>query len=118
MNLLNIPENRLVHAVVRVRPATTTTSYGDTTYDYGAAAARTAMNAWLQQSSGTKPLSDGRAPLVGSWLMLTNDPDITGRDRFEWDSKVFEVDGTPQLVYTTDSTVAHHAETNLRIVTG
>lgn len=115
---MNIPENRLVHSVVRVRPATSTSTYGDTVYDYGVAAARTTMNAWLQQSSGTEPLSDGRAPLVGSWLMLTNDTDITGRDRIEWNSLVFEVDGTPKPIYTIASTEIHHLKTTLRVVSG
>jgi hypothetical protein len=115
---LNIPENRLIHSVTRVRPATTTDSHGNTVYDYGVAAARKTMNAWLQQNSGTEPLSDGRAPLIGSWLMLTNDTDVGGRDRIEWNSMVLEVDGTPKLAYTNASTVPHHAKTTLKIVSG
>jgi len=115
---VNIPENRLVHVVVRVRPATSVSTYGDTVYDYGVAAARKDMNAYLTQSSGTEPLSDGRAPLVGAWRMLTNDLDVTGRDRIEWNGKVFEVDGDPKPSYTTWSTVPHHLETTLRIIAG
>jgi hypothetical protein len=115
---LNIPENRLVHSVVRVRPVVSTDTYGSTVYDYGVAAARTSMNAYLTQSSGTEPLSDGRAPLVGAWRMLTNDLDVTGRDRIEWNSKVFEVDGDPKPSYTTWSSVPHHLETTLRIISG
>lgn len=115
---MNIPEARLVHSVTRVRPVTSTDSHGNTVYDYGVAADRKAMNAWLSQTSGTEPLSDGRAALVGAWSMLTNDTDITGRDRIEWNSQVFEVDGTPKFAYTLDTTVAHHAKSTLRIVSG
>jgi hypothetical protein len=115
---VNVHEMRLVHEVVRVRPATSTDSHGNTVYDYGVAASRTNMNAWLEQSSGTEPLSDGRAPLVGSWLMLTNDTDVTGRDRIEWNSLVFDVDGTPKVIYTPNSTEVHHIESTLRIVAG
>jgi hypothetical protein len=115
---VNIPENRLVHSVLRVRPVTSTNTYGDTVYDYGVAADRKLMNAWLSQTSGTEPLSDGRAPLIGAWSMLTNDTDITGRDRIEWGSLVLEVDGPPKLAYGPDTTVAHHAKSTLRIVSG
>lgn len=115
---MNIPENRLIHSVTRVRPVTSTDSYGNTTYDYGVAADRKTMNAWLTQASGTEPMSDGRDPLVGAWSMLTNDTDITGRDRIEWGVQVFEVDGTPKLAYAFDTTVPHHAKSTLRIVAG
>lgn len=115
---MNIPENRLVHVIVRVRAVTSTDSHGSTVYDYGIAASRKNMNAWLEQSSGTEPLSDGRDPLVGSWSMLTNDTDVTGRDRVEWNALVFEVDGTPKPIYTIASTEVHHLESTLRIVSG
>lgn len=117
---MGLPTRLLPHTVTRVRPATVTDSYGNAELDYGAGAARTAMAAWVQQNSTTEPLSDGRDPLIGGWLLLTNEADVDGRDRFEWTgpngSVTFETDGPPKPIYTPSG--FHHTEASLKVVDG
>lgn len=117
---MGVPVHLLPHTVTKVRPASTTDSYGNTALDYGAGATRTTSAAWLQQNGRTEPLEDGRDPLVGSWLLVINDTDVRGRDRIEWTgpsgAMVFEVDGPPSPVYT--PTGVHHAEATLKVVAG
>ena len=113
-----VPGRLLPHTVTRVRPATSTDIYGNTTYDYGPAANRKDMAAWLQQNNRTEPLSNGRDPLVQDWLMVTNDPDVQGYDRIEWADGplTFEVDGPPAPVSTPAG--YHHTESTLKVVAG
>lgn len=116
-----VPSRLLPHTVTIVRPATTTDTYGNQTFDYGDDATRTDMDGWLQQNSRTEPLSNGRDPLEQSWLLVTNDKDIEGRDRVEWtdpagNDLTFEVDGPPAPVFTPGG--YHHTETTLRLVAG
>jgi len=117
---MGVPAGLLPHTVTRVRPAVTTNPYGDKTYNYGAAAVRKPMAAWMQQDQRTEPLADGRDPLTQNWLMVTNDPDVAGHDRIEWTAPagptVFEVDGPPAPVYTPAG--YHHTESTLRLVEG
>lgn len=113
-----VPEHLLPHTVTVVRPAVSTDAYGSEVYDYGPAATRTSVAAWMQQDSRREPLSDGRDPLVQRWLLVTNHQDVRGRDRVEWSETpaVFEVDGPPEPAYT--PTGYHHEEASLRVVAG
>jgi len=112
---MGVPEALLPHTVVRVRPTETTDSHGNTVYDYDPGT-RVSMAAWMQQDSRTEPLTDGRDPLSQDWLMVTNDTDIAGRDRIEWNALVFEVDGPPAPVHTPAG--FHHTEVTLKVVSG
>ncbi len=119
--MAGVPAGLLPHTVTRVRPATSTDDYGNETYDYVTAASRTTMRAWMQQDNRTEPASNGRDPLVQGWLMVTNNPDVRGRDRVEWTppsgaALVFEVEGPPAPVYTPAG--YHHTESTLRVVSG
>ena len=111
-----IPARLLPFPIVVVRPVVGADRYGNPTYDYGAAAARTPARAWLEQRTRAEPTSDGRAPLVADWLLITNHLDVRGRDRIEWGALVFEVDGPPAPVPTPAG--VHHVEANLRHVQG
>lgn len=111
-----IPERLLPLAVVLVRPAAVLDRYGNTTLDYGPAAAHTPIRAWIEQAGATEPLSDGRDPAVSSWLLITNHLDIAARDRIEQDGRVLEVDGPPALVHTPAG--VHHLEARLKSVEG
>lgn len=117
---MGLPARLLTQSVTRVRPATATDALGSTTYDYGAAATRTALAAWIEQQSRTEPLTDGRDPLVESWLLMLNESDVDGRDRFEWTGPngdlVFEVDGPPRPTHTPAG--FHHTEATLKAVGG
>jgi hypothetical protein len=114
---VGIPEHMLPHTVTLVRPATATDNYGNTTYDYGVAATRTSITAWLQQDKRSEPISDGRDPLIQWWLLITNHEDICGRDRIEHDSTTYDVEGPPEKVYT-PSQLFHHTEATLKAVAG
>jgi hypothetical protein len=111
-----IPDAMLPQTVTRVRPNTSTDTYGNTTYSYASPASSASLAAWLQQDKRTEPLSDGRAPLEQVWLMVTNDADVLGRDRIVFGSTTFEVDGPPEPVYTPAG--YHHTESTLRVVAG
>jgi hypothetical protein len=113
---MGIPSYLLIHTATRVRAATSTDSYNNTVTDWGAAASRTDMAAWLQQNTRTEPRSDGRDPLEQTWLLITNEDDVLGTDRFEIDGTTYEVEGPPEKVYTPAG--YHHLETTLRLVTG
>lgn len=113
---MGVPDHLLPHQVTRVRPAVTTDSYGNQTRDYGAPADRKVMGAWVQQDQRTEPRSDGRDPLVQVWLMVTNDPDVQGYDRIEWDGPTMDVFGPPEPAYTPAG--YHHMESTLRVVAG
>lgn len=113
-----IPARLLPHTVTVVRPAATTDSHGNTVLDYGTGATRTQIAAWMQQDHRSEPLADGRDPLVQRWLLITNENDIQGRDRIEWDETpaTFEVDGPAYPVHTPAG--VHHTEATLRVVEG
>ncbi|WP_431440953.1 hypothetical protein [Actinophytocola sp.] len=107
----------LLRDVTKVRPATSTDAYNNTSYDYGVAATRTVTKAWIQQASAAEPVTDGRAPLIGRWLLISDDLDWKGRDRVEDGPTVYEVDGPPWVVHRGGSG-PHHLEANLQTVTG
>ncbi len=119
--MAGVPAGLLPHTVIRVRPTTATDPYGNETYNYGAGASRASMAAWMQQNSRTEPTTNGRDPLEQVWLMVTNDPDVRGRDRVEWTppngaALVLEVDGPPEPAFTPAG--YHHTESTLRVVSG
>jgi hypothetical protein len=123
---MGLPARLLSQTVTRVRPTKTTDAYGSDQYDYGVTATRTTYpggtpnGAWIEQQSRTEPLTDGRDPLVESWLLMLNESDVDGRDRFEWigpnGTLTFEVDGPPRPVHTPAG--FHHTEATLRAVAG
>jgi hypothetical protein len=116
-----VPDHLLVHEVVKVRPVEGTDAYDNTTYDYGPAAGRTPIQAWLQQDQRLETHPDGRDPLDERWLMITNHDDVSGVDQIEWadhpaGAVTFSVDGPTEPTYTPEG--FHHLEAQLRIVTG
>lgn len=116
---MGIPARGLPHLITRVRPATSTDGYGDTTHDYGAGATRTTgIPAWLQQDQRSEKYSDGRTPLEQLWLLMTNERDIAAGDQIEWPAEdlTFTVEGEPEPTYTPAG--FHHLEATLRIVAG
>lgn len=116
---MGLPAHLLSQTVTRVRPVEATDTYGSKTYDYEAGT-RTALAAWIEQQSRTEPITDGRDPLVESWLLMVNEADVDGRDRFEWTGPngdlTFEVDGPPRPVNTPAG--FHHTEATLKAVAG
>lgn len=119
---MGLPDYLLVQTVTRIRPATGTDSYGNTTRDYGAGASTKDMAAWLQQDKRQRPLAEGRDPEEQLWLLMTNDSDIEGYDRvtatLENGTVTFDVEGPPENVYAPGTSIYHHTETMLRAVTG
>lgn len=114
---MGIPDGMLPHTVTRIRPSTSTNTYGDAALDYTVPpATSTSMAAWLQQDNRTEELSEGRAPLDQRWLLMTNESDVAGRDRIVFGSLTFEVEGPPEPVYTPAG--FHHLEATLRVVEG
>lgn len=113
---MSIPTGLLPQTVTRIRPGTSTDTYGNTVYSYSSGASSASMAAWLQQDNRAEPLSDGRDPLEQVWLMITNDADVLGRDRVTFGSTTFEVQGPPEAVYTPAG--FHHLEATLRVVNG
>lgn len=116
---MSVPAGMLPQTVVDVQPATTTDSYGNTVYDYGDAAVRRQVAAWLQQDQRTEVVADGADPLRSRWLLVTDDCEIGRRDRIEWEHPsgetiTFTVDGAPEPVYTPAG--YHHTEITLRVV--
>lgn len=111
-----IPARLLPLTVTKVRPAATTDRYGNTVYDYGAAATRTTIAAWIDQASASEETPDGRDAIAGGWKLITNDTDIDANDRIEWDSVVYELDGPSWPVHTPAG--LHHIEARLRRVEG
>lgn len=111
-----IPERLLPLLVTVVRPSARADRYGNSSLDYGPAATRTTVRAWIEQTTADEPITDGRDPHVGDWLLITNHTDISGRDRIEHDGRVFEVDGPPHPVTTPHG--VHHLEARLKTVEG
>ena len=111
-----IPDRLLPLVVTLVRPVSSSDRYGNTALDYGPAAARTPIRAWLEQAGAREPLSDGRDPAVSGWLLITNHLDVAARDRIEHEGRVFEVDGVPAPVHTPAG--VHHLEAHLTSVEG
>lgn len=119
-----VPGRLMPHTVTVVTPATSTDSYGNTVYDYGAGATRTAAAAWLEQNQRALVTQQGADPLQEKWLMVTNHSPINRRARIEWDGHpsgpiVFELDGQPNPSYNPLApSPLHHTELTLKIVDG
>ncbi len=112
-----IPDHLLLQTVQRIRPATTTDTYGNQARNYMVPpAASKDMAAWLQQDNRKEPISEGRDPLEQVWLLITNETDIQGYDRIVFGAQTFEVEGPPAPVYTPAG--FHHVEATLRAVAG
>lgn len=110
---MGVPEHLLPHTLTLTHPTTSTDAYNDTTLTYSGG---TSITAWLQQNTRTEPHTDGRNPLEQTWLLVTNEEDVRGRDRVTFDDAVYEVEGPPEKVYTPAG--FHHVEATLRVVTG
>jgi hypothetical protein len=120
---MGIPARGLPHTVTRVRPATSPDGYGDTTYDYGAGATRTEIDAWIQQDQRSEKYADGRTTNEQNWLLMSNDADldVVTTDQIEWadhpsGAMTFTVEGPPEPLYTPAG--FHHWETTLRVLAG
>lgn len=123
-----VPGRLLPHTVTVVTPATTVDSYGSTVYDYGDAATRTTVKAWLEQDQRAQIPVAGADPLQAKWLLVTNHSPINRRARIEWTgpdgAMVFELDGqsaplfNPLQMGATGSSDPHHTELSLKIVDG
>jgi hypothetical protein len=114
---MGIPDGMLPQTVTRIRPSSSTNTYGDTAFSYIVPpATSTTMAAWLQQNNRTEEATEGRAPLDQRWLLITNDSDVEGHDRIVWGALTFEVDGPPAPVYTPGG--YHHTEATLKVVEG
>ena len=111
-----IPDRLLPLTVVKVRPAQTEDRYGDTVYDYGDAATRTAIKAWIDQASAAEETPNGRDVITGGWLLITNHTDLDPLDRIEWGSAAYELDGPSWPVHTPAG--LHHLEAKLKRVEG
>jgi len=116
-----LPSHLLVEEVTRVRPVASTVDPYGTTWDYGTAATRSTISAWLQQDQRTESFSDGRDVISQRWLLMTNALDIDANDRIEWDDHpagpvIFTVDGTPEPAATPRG--RDHLEVTLRVVEG
>lgn len=111
-----IPDRLLPLTVVKVRPAQTTDRYDDTVYDYGAAATRTAIKAWIDQASASEETPNGRDVITGGWKLITNHTGLDALDRIEWDAGVYELDGPAWPVHTPAG--LHHMEAKLARVEG
>lgn len=113
--MAGLPSYMLTHEVVRVVPAATPDEFNNAVLDYGEAATRTPVRAWLQQDSAQIVATDGGTPLEAGWLLMANTL-FERRDRVEWAGLVFELDGQPEPAY--DMAGFHHMEAKLRVVAG
>lgn len=111
-----IPDRLLPLPVTKVRPAQTTDRYDNTTYDYGGAATRTAIKAWIDQAAASEETPNGRDQIVGGWLLITNHTDLDALDRIEWAANAYALDGPAWPVQTPAG--LHHLEAKLRRVEG
>lgn len=124
MSSVAVPERLMPHTVTLVHPAASTDSYGNTVYDYGEAAERVEVRAWMQQDTRVEVVADGANPLQARWLMVTGHQDVRRRDRVEWaghpgGAVTYTLDGQPAPLTNPISGVAvHHQEVRLRVVDG
>lgn len=123
-----VPGRLMPHTVTIITPAVATDPYGNTTYDYGPAATRTAARAWLEQTQRTAVTTVGADPLQARWLLVTA-ATVPRRARIEWPAApggaiTFEVDGQPGPFYnplamaTAASAEPHHTELTLKVIDG
>lgn len=110
---MGVPEHMLPHTVTLTHPTTSTDAYNNDVLTYTGGSS---ITAWLEQSDRAEPHTDGRNALVQTWLLMTNEEDVRGRDRVTFDGLTFEVEGPPEKVYAPYG--FHHTEATLRLVTG
>lgn len=115
-----LPAHLLPHTVTKIRPASSTDSHGNDSYDYDNGA-RTSIEGWLQQDTRDEEFPDGRSPETQTWTFLTNHTDIDADDRIEWAEHpagtiTFEVHGPAEPTSTPAG--FHHMEATLRVVSG
>lgn len=113
---MGVPDPLLPQTVTIVRPALVPNAHGNVTPDYGEAATRTTVQAWMQQDMRQEARSDGREAAIQAWLMVCNHPDVLRGDRVEYGALTLDVEGPPELVYTPAG--FHHTEATLRVVNG
>lgn len=94
--------------------------FGNATWNYAAATERYILG-WLQQDQRSEGFVPGRDPKEQQWLLITNDHDITARDRIYWGAAptgpiTFEVEGPPEPAYRPGG--FHHTEATLRVLAG
>lgn len=115
-----VPAYLLTRTVVVVKPVITVDAYNSPDYDYGPAASRVTIDAWLQQDERQRVAVTGARPLRERWTLITNSTEIERRDHIEWSSpqgfKVFELDGQPEPTYTPGG--VHHFEVALVRIDG
>lgn len=113
---MGVPDHLLPHTVTIVRPVLVPNAHGNATPDYGEAASRTTIQAWLQQDTRQETRSEGREAAIQAWLMVTNHADVLRGDRAEYGALTFDVEGPPEPVFTPAG--FHHVEATLRVVDG
>lgn len=112
-----IPVRLLPFTVTLIRPAVGVDRYNNPTYDYGPAATRTSIRAWIEQADlAREDLRDGRDPIEGGWKLITNHADVDANDRLDWAARVYDLDGPAWPVHTPAG--FHHTEASLRRVEG
>lgn len=110
---MGVPAHMQPHTGTLQRATVSTDAYNNEVLTYTDLAS---IRSWLQQDTRTEPHTDGRDPLVQTMLLVTNEEDIRGRDRYVQDGITYEVEGPPEKVYTPSG--FHHSEATLRVVTG
>lgn len=114
-----IPARLLSHTVTLVTPTDGTADPdGNARSDYGDAAERTEMQAWLQQDDAAEADEGDRDARERTWLMITNDDPGDALGLVEWDGMTFDVQGPPAPYYRPGETEPHHYETQLRLHEG
>jgi hypothetical protein len=96
-------------------------AFGNPIWDYGPAATRRDIQGWIQQDARAEGSTPGRDPNEERWLLITDDPSITGRDWIYWGThplgpQTFQVEGPPEPTFR--PTGFHHLEATLRQVVG
>ena len=110
---------RYPHTATVVTPALAADAYGtaDAALDYGAAASRRLVRAFIQSRDDSTQF-DGtlRQADRSDWLLVTDDAAVTTGERVEWDGRVLDVTGVLNRADALGR--IHHSEVTLRIVAG
>lgn len=101
--------------VYLLRAASVTDRRGDTAVDFTDPTRVELIGASVQQAGGSQASSsedrDGGRTVVTRWVLFCTREDITANDRVEWRGRLFEVDGSPNLVENQQG--YHHTEASL-----
>lgn len=108
-----IPDSLLPHSVVKVRPASSTDSYGDTAYDYGVSVTRTTIAARVEPEGQDEQHDALRDSTDERLTVFTNHTDIRPTDRMEWNAVTYDVLG-PVAVFYAGPSSAHHARVTIQ----